>query len=206
VLGSGSAVVGAVRARPVTVAALESAIALAGGAVARAFRLRVFFSHHLDSTAGPNDSGGYLNSAKLAGCGPPNSDARTLFGPGVGATDPAALRRPAPSSWNRAGQIAPEYPVGFPLEIWAVAWLTSLRIRRAGGSILLQLVLAWSSRGSWRGPSDCPNGWAWPHGAGLVGLSPVYVFQALQPLSDGPAPGLGDSGGACRSRRQKSGS
>jgi hypothetical protein len=184
VLGSGSAVVGAVRARPVTVAALESAIAWRVVPWLGLFAYAVFFSHHLDSTAGPNDSGGYLNSAKLLVAGRLTAMPRTLFGPGGGATDPA-LYRPSAFVVNRAGQIAPEYPVGFPLEIWAVAWLTSLEFA-VPAVILLQLVLGVVFTRQLARAFGLPDGWAWLT-AGLVGLSPVYVFQALQPLSDGPA-------------------
>jgi len=184
VLGGGSVVAGAVRARPVTVAALKSALAWRVVPWLGLFAYAVFFSHHVDPTAGPNDSGGYLNSAKLLVEGRLTALPRTLFGPGGGATDPA-LYRPSAFVVNQAGQIVPEYPVGFPLEICAVAWLTSLEFA-VPAVILLQLALGVVFVRQLARAFGLSDGWAWL-AAGLVGLSPVYLFQALQPQSDGPA-------------------
>jgi hypothetical protein len=183
-LGGGGAVVGAVRAHPVTGARLETAINWRVVPWLGLLAYAVFFSQHIDQTAGPNDSGGYLNSAKLLLEGRLTVMPRTLFGPGGGATDPA-LYRPGAFVVNRAGQIAPEYPVGFPLEIWAVAKLTSLEFA-VPAVILLQLVLGVVFTRQLARAFGLPDGWAWL-AAALVGLSPVYLFQALQPLSDGPA-------------------
>jgi hypothetical protein len=183
-LGGAGAVVGAVRAHPVNIARLQTAINWRVVPWLGLFAYTVFFSYHLDPTAGPNDSGGYLNSAKLLLEGRFTVKPRTLFGPDGGATDPA-LYRPNAFVVNGAGQTAPEYPVGFPLEIWAVAKLTSLEFA-VPAVILLQLVLGVVFTRHLARAFGLPDGWAWL-AAGLVGLSPVYLFQALQPLSDGPA-------------------
>jgi len=146
----------------------------------------VFFSNHIDATAGPNDSGGYLNSAKLLLGGHVTGEPRMIFGRAAGETD---ITPYLPSAFfpTATGRMVPEYPVGFPLEVAAVAKLTSLETA-VPAVILLQLVLGVVL--TWRLARlvGLPEGWAWL-AAGIVGLSPVYLFQALQPQSDGPALG-----------------
>jgi hypothetical protein len=144
----------------------------------------VFFSHQLDSTAGPNDSGGYLNSAKFLIHGRITGAPRTLPGFVAGESD-ASPYVPITFHANAAGRLVPEYPVGFPLEIWALAQFTA--ISRALPILLLaQLVLGVVATRGLAQAMGLPDGWAWL-AAGLVGLSPLYLFMALQPLSDGPA-------------------
>ena len=146
------------------------------------FAYGLFFSHHVDPTAGPNDSGGYLNSAKLL----------------VGGSVAAAPRMPAgveldrdptlytPITFHVKGdRLVPEYPVGFPLEVWAMALLMPFD-RAVYFSILLQLVLGVIFTERLGRAFGLERGWAW-FGAAVIGLSPVYLFQALQPQSDGPA-------------------
>lgn len=144
----------------------------------------VFFSHHIDATAGPNDSGGYLNSAKILLSGHLTGAPRLLFGPAAGTMDISPYV-PITFHANGAGRLVPEYPVGVPLEIWAVAQFTSLA-RAVPVLILLQLVLGVVATRGLARALGLPHGWAWL-GAAIVGLSPLYLFLALQPLSDGPA-------------------
>jgi hypothetical protein len=144
----------------------------------------VFFSNHLDPVAGPNDSGGYLNSAKALVEGHLTAAPRTLAGPAGGETDITPYL-PTTFRAHPSGRMAPEYPVGFPLEIWAVAQFMPLQ-RAVPAVLLLQLVLGIVFTRLLAGAFGLPRGWAWLAG-GLIGLSPVYLFQALQPQSDGPA-------------------
>lgn len=144
----------------------------------------VFFSHHLDLTAGVNDSGGYLNSAKTLVRGDVSATPREL--PEVAAvTGDLALYLPTTFHPAPDGRMAPEYPVGFPLTIWAVAKLSSLSVA-VPFVILFQLVLGVIMTRQLAKTMGLPNGWAWL-AAAIIGLSPVYLFQALQPQSDGPA-------------------
>lgn len=144
----------------------------------------VFFSHHIDATAGPNDSGGYLNSAKLLVEGHVTGSPRLIFGAAAGETDIAPY---LPTTFRETGEgrMAPEYPVGFPLEVWAVAKLSSLATA-VPVVILLQLVLGVLFTRWLAGAVGLPDGWSWL-ASGIIGLSPVYLFQGLQPQSDGPA-------------------
>jgi hypothetical protein len=144
----------------------------------------VFFSRHIDPTAGPNDSGGYLNSAKLLAHGQLTAAPRMIWGPAAGETD---ITPYLPGTFRATdnGRMAPEYPVGFPLEIAAVAQVLPLDWA-VPTVILLQLVLGVVFTRLMARAFGLSDGWAWL-AAGIVGLSSVYLFQALQPQSDGPA-------------------
>lgn len=144
----------------------------------------IFFSHHLDPTAGPNDSGGYLNSAKLLAQGQVTAAPRMIWGPAAGETD---ITPYLPGTFRATGdgRMAPEYPVGFPLEIAAVAQVVGLDWA-VPAVILLQLGLGVVFTRQMARAFGLRDGWDWL-AAGIVGLSSVYLFQALQPQSDGPA-------------------
>ncbi|HVS53463.1 MAG TPA: hypothetical protein VHD62_14000 [Opitutaceae bacterium] len=144
----------------------------------------VFLSHHVDGVAGPNDSGGYLNSAKLLARGEATAAPRTLFGPAAGENDAAAY---APITFHaRAdGRLVPEYPMGWPLEIAALAHLISLE-RAIRLLILAHLVLGVVLTQRLGRVAGLSAGWSW-FGAAIIALSPVYLFEGLQPVSDGPA-------------------
>ena len=148
------------------------------------FAYALFFSFNLDTTAGPNDSGGYLNSAKLLAHGHVTAAPRMIFGPAAGETDISPY---LPGTFHETGdkRMAPTYPVGFPMEICAAAWILPLATA-VPTVMLLQLVLGVLFTRRLARVLGLPDGWAWMAG-GVVGLSPVYLFQALQPLSDGPA-------------------
>ncbi|MEO6568829.1 MAG: hypothetical protein ABIO94_08705, partial [Opitutaceae bacterium] len=144
----------------------------------------VFFSSHLDTVAGPNDSGGYLNLAKTLVEGHVTAAPRMLFGASAGETDitPYLTTTFQPL---RDGRMSAEYPVGFPLEIWAFAQFLPLE-KAVSAVILIQLVLGVVFTRLLAKAFGLPEGWAWLAG-GMVGASAVYLFQALQPQSDGPA-------------------
>ncbi|MEO5958020.1 MAG: hypothetical protein ABIZ49_09110, partial [Opitutaceae bacterium] len=148
------------------------------------FAYAVFFSAHIDTTAGPNDSGGYLNSAKTLLTGNVTAAPRMLFGAEAGETDitPYAATTFKPRG---DGRLVPEYPVGFPLEIWAVAQFLPLE-KAVPTLILAQLVLGVVFTMLLAKAFGLADGWAWLAG-GTIGFSPVYLFQGLQPQSDGPS-------------------
>jgi hypothetical protein len=165
-------------ARPDTAALRKAAPWLA------LFAYAVFFSHHLDTTAGLNDSGGYLDSAKTLVGGHVTAAPRTLPS-SLAAGHDVSLYLPTTFHPSPNGRMAPEYPVGFPLVLCAVAKLTSLGVA-VPLVILGHLVFGvWLTR-RLAGAMGLPRGWAWL-AAGIIALSPVYLFQALQPQSDGPA-------------------
>lgn len=146
------------------------------------FAYGVFFSHHVDATAGPNDSGGYLNSAKL------------LAHHAVTATpriprplDAADLAPFTPITFVAAPnhRLAPTYPVGFPLVVAAVGQFLPLATA-VPAVILLQLALGALFTYLLARAVGFSIGYAWAAGT-IIGLSPVYLFQGLQPQSDGPA-------------------
>ena len=146
------------------------------------FAYFVFFADHIDGTAGPNDSGGYLNSAKLMVNGALTAAPRAIF-PGDHDLEITAY---LPMTFHANGdRMVPEYPVGFPLEVAFFGKLLGLA-RGVPTLIMLQLVLGVIVTQRCARALGLPEGWAWL-AAGVVGLSPVYLFEGLQPVSDVPA-------------------
>jgi hypothetical protein len=139
--------------------------------------------HHVDGTAGPNDSGGYLNSAKLLASHHLTAAPRPVL-PGP---LPAPLTPILPITFVASpdGRMAPTYPIGFPLIVATLAQALPLAAA-VQLTIWLQICLGvWVTYLLAR-EFDLSTGWSWLAGA-IIGLSPVYLFQALQPQSDGPA-------------------
>lgn len=144
----------------------------------------LFFSQHHDPTAGPNDSGGYLNSARLLAGGHLAGEPRALP-PGAPEGLPERARFTTTFLPSPDGRMAPEYPSGFPLEVAAAAQV--LPFDTAVRSILI-LQLALGPFFTWRLARACALSAPWAFVASaLVALCPVYLFQGLQPQSDGPA-------------------
>jgi len=146
----------------------------------------LLLSHHIDTTAGPNDSGGYLNSAKLLAAHHTAAWPRIPL-PGQQPTGPTDLSPYLPGTFVATpdGRLAPTYPVGFPLLIAAVAQAIPLHAA-VPIVILVQICLGVVLTFLLARQFDLSVGWA-SFAAALVGLSPIYLFQALQPQSDGPA-------------------
>lgn len=144
----------------------------------------LFFVHHIDPVAGPNDASGYLNSAKLLASGQITGAPRMIEGlPGAAADItpylPVAFRATAD------GRMAPDYPVGLPLIFAAAAQVLPLA-DAVPAAIFAQFLLGVLFTWLLARTAGLPRGWSWL-AAGLVGLSPVYLFMGLQPMSDGPA-------------------
>ncbi len=146
------------------------------------FAYAAFFANHIDANAGPNDSGGYLNSAKLMVNGELTAAPRTIFG----ADDDLDITAYLPITFHANGhRMVPEYPVGWPLEVALFGKIIGLA-RGIPTLILLQLLLGVLVTQRFARTFGLPTGWAWL-AAGIVGLSPVYLFEGLQPVSDVPA-------------------
>jgi hypothetical protein len=143
-----------------------------------------FFSGHIDPVAGPNDSGGYLNSAKALASGHLGPLPRPIWGPAAGETDLTPYLATTFPSY--AGErMAPEYAVGLPLVFAAAGRVLGME-QAVPVVILLQLVLGVIFTRQLARAAGLGAGWDWL-AAGIIGLSPVYLFQGLQPQSDGPA-------------------
>jgi hypothetical protein len=145
----------------------------------------VFFSRHIDPVAGPNDSGGYLNSAKALASGHLGPLPRPVWGTAAGETDLTPYLATTFPSYYAAGRMAPEYAVGLPLVFAAMGSLIGME-HAVPVVILLQLVLGVVFTLLLARAAGLRGGWDWL-AAGIIGLSPVYLFQGLQPQSDGPA-------------------
>lgn len=140
-----------------------------------------YFFHHIDTTAGPNDSGGYLNSAKLLASGHITGTPHAPLAPITSAEDldpylPVVFRATADA------RMAPQYPVGFPMLIAALT--PAMSVDDAVASVLLLHLIAGIFLVHLLARSfGLERGWSWL-AAGLVGLSPEYYFHGLQPMSD----------------------
>lgn len=144
----------------------------------------VFFARHVSPVAGPNDAGGYLTLAKTLLDGHVTAAPRTLQGTTAGDGDITPYLTTTFFA-TKDGRMSAEYTIGFPLEIWAFAQFLPLRFA-VPVVIWLQLILGVLFTRLLAKAFGLPDGWAWLAG-GIVGLSPLYLFQALQPQSDGPA-------------------
>lgn len=137
---------------------------------------------HISPHAGGADSSGYLNSARMLGHGKFLTPARTL--PGHAATEfgemtfqPLGFRiQPA------TGQIAPTYPIGFPLHLFAAARIAGWH----NAAIVVNVVTVLVSGGLFWALArrlGLQPIWAGA-GVALLWLCPLFLFSALQPMSD----------------------
>ena len=142
----------------------------------------VFFVRHIDTVAGPNDSGGYLNSAKALASGHLGPLPRPIWGPAAGETDLTPYLASTFPSYYAAGRMAAEYSVGLPLLVApagrifgmdaGVRWVIWLHL--VFGVVIVRLFAR---------SAGLSEGWSWL-AAAIIGLSPVYLHQGLQPQSD----------------------
>ncbi len=141
-----------------------------------------FLAIHISPHAGGSDSSGYLNSARLLAQGEFFAPVRSLpenssVAFGEMAFQPLGLRL-----HPTGDRLVPTYPIGLPLHLGAAAQIVGwnytviavnlLTILASGGLLWtlarqLGLSLLWSTAGVL---------WLW--------LCPVFIFSALQPMSD----------------------
>ena len=133
--------------------------------------------------AGGSDSSGYFNSARLFSQGEFFALPRML--PGHSAREFGDLSvQPLGFTLRPDGRLAPTYPTGYPLHLAAAAlggW--------AHASIVVNVVTALASGlllFAFCRKLDLPPGLALG-GVGLMWLCPLFLFQAIQPMSDLPA-------------------
>jgi len=141
----------------------------------------IYFALNLDTTAGPNDSGGYLNSAKMLARGRIAADAPaipTTSGP----LHDAQLVLPITFRVAPDGRMAPEYPVGLPLMVATVAQVLPME-RAVAVVVWLHLVLGVLATSMLARLAGLSRAWSWL-AAAMMGLSPLYIFQAVQPMTD----------------------
>lgn len=144
----------------------------------------LFFWPHVDNTAGPNDAGGYLNLAKTFASGHVFGTARTLPLEEQAARD-LTLYVPSTAQRTADNRMAPEYPPGLPLLIAAVALVLPFETAITA-TLWLHLVAAVAVMYFAGRVFGLSRGWAWL-GALIIGLNSVFLFQTLQPQSDGPS-------------------
>ncbi|MSU45638.1 MAG: hypothetical protein EXS42_00560 [Lacunisphaera sp.] len=155
-----------------------SAVFLAVLVIGYAWFLRL----HTSPYAGGADSSGYLNSAALLRAGQLSTAARTLAGHTAGDFGPLAHHPLGFTTRAGTNLMAPCYPIGLPLHLAAFSCLVGLdwaaiplNICNAlvGGALLYLLARR----------LDLPRSLALAGTVGLL-LCPLYLFAALQPMSD----------------------
>lgn len=141
----------------------------------------VFLVRHISPHAGGADSSGYLHSARLLSRGELTAPARPV--PGRTATE-FGLHSHAPLGFiARADlRLVPTYPTGLPLQLWAAATVAgwahavmflNISLSLASGGLLYALARHLQIR-----PLLAAGGVA------LLWACPLFVFSALQPMSD----------------------
>ena len=139
-----------------------------------------FLALHMSPHAGGADSSGYINNARLLSQGKLYVQPRVL--PGHSATEFGGYSNLPLGFLIRAdGQMVPIYPTGYPLQLIVTAvfgWSRAVTVLNvftalAGGFLLFaycrMLALSvWLSFG----------------GVALFWLCPLFIFSALQPMSD----------------------
>jgi hypothetical protein len=138
-------------------------------------------SGFLDTHAAGADAAGYLAQARMLRDGGLTAPMRMV--PGVEVPD--GIYAPLGFVPREGGQLAPGYPSGLPLMVAAFASVLPLGLATAlvialhvvGGVWVVRLLAQ---------ACGLPGGWAWL-AAVWVGLSPVYLFMGLQPMSDVPS-------------------
>ena len=140
-----------------------------------------YLYRHTCFAVGGSDSSGYANAARALVQAPLVAPIPGLGRFGLEASE-APLFVPLGYVRVRDTSMAPLYPVGFPLHVVAAAWLAGWEL----GPYLVSPIAALLSVflvflvGRQLGLA---HGWA--AGAGLLlAASPVFVFQAIQPMSD----------------------
>ena len=154
---------------------LSGLVALAGYAV--------LIGCHFSTAAGGSDSSGYLNSARLFAAGELQTDLR------VPAEFPPALTENRIQFlplgfWPFAGNphITPTYPTGLPLHLAIAGKLLGWTAGPIAVGLFAALGAVWLCYAAGRelglGPPLAAAG------AAVLGLCPVFLFTAMQPLSD----------------------
>lgn len=132
--------------------------------------------------AGGSDSGGYLGSARLFAEGRLTAETRTLPGHGAVEFGPGAFQPLGYVVLAGGDRMVPTYPPGLPLHLAAFSRLMGDVGAVVATNLLAIVLLGWAVWTCARA-LDLPPRWT----AGVIALlavSPIFVFCALQPMSD----------------------
>lgn len=139
----------------------------------------IFLGRHFSPVAGGSDSSGYANSARLLRQGRIETVVRTVPELALeSAYDFVPLGfRPRPH-----GRLVPSYPIGLPLHLAAAAvcvdWPAAM-LAVAVGAALSSIALTYVV-----GRRFGASRWSAALAAGVLAVSPMFLFSSVQPLSD----------------------
>ena len=141
-----------------------------------------FLSTHLSPYAGGADSAGYLSSARLLRHGELLAPVRQLTGHSPVEFGPIAFQPLGFLVRDASGWMVPSYPIGLPLHLVAAAMLVgsshAVTLVNVVTSVVSGLLLFGLCR---RLGISAPGALA---GVVWLWLCPLYLFAALQPMSD----------------------
>lgn len=131
------------------------------------------------------DASGYLNSARLLVRGEWRVPVTRIPGDTIPGWDYTYQQSLGFSVRGRDGTMVPTYPVGYPLQLAAAAPLVGLDWAAVAVSVVVVGASGLLMLGLGR-HAGLP--WAWAvAGVAVLWMSPVFLYQALQPMSDVPA-------------------
>jgi hypothetical protein len=140
----------------------------------------IFLAGQTSVAAGGADSSGYLNSAKLLAAGRLTAPLRTV--PEFGDAARAHATPLGFVATREVGRIAPSYPVGLPLHLAAaglvVGWDWAPLVVSVGGALAAMVLCYLVGRELALSPVLAAAGTV------VLGAFPVFIFIAIQPLSD----------------------
>jgi hypothetical protein len=158
----------------------DRSLLLAGGVLLALYGL--FLLRHAAFAAGGSDSSGYLNTARRMGAGALVARPRSLDR--LGLPDPQAVAC-IPLGFvtgPRPGTMAPFYPVGFPAHVLTAAAIAGWKV---GPYLVSPIAAIFSLLLCYRLGRDLGlSRWTCLAAAAVLAAWPVFLFQALQPMSD----------------------
>jgi hypothetical protein len=158
----------------------DRSLLFAAGALLALYSL--FLIRHSAFAVGGSDSSGYLNTARRLGAGTLVARPRSLDR--LGLADPQAVAC-IPLGFvtgPRPGTMAPFYPAGFPAHLLAAAVIAGWEVGPylvSPCAAIISLLLCYRL-----GRDLGLSAWASAAAAAVLAAWPVFLFQALQPMSD----------------------
>jgi len=140
---------------------------------------------HPAGYAGGSDSSGYLNSAQLLSKGLTTAPIRPVLAPTAPKLSTPYIYSPLGLKPKSDGSLVPTYPIGLPLQVIPLAWITgwaAAPLVTVGLNALAGLWLTFLLARCWA----LSRGWSLL-GAVILAACPLYLMFSIQMMSDVPA-------------------
>jgi hypothetical protein len=157
-------------------------MSLAGGVFALFLAYALVLFHHTVFAVGGSDSSGYVNAARLLSEGQVTARVRGLDRLSLGPEFTEIFIPLGFSPGPRPGTMSPSYPPGLPLHMAAAGllggWSRAPFFVSPIAALVCLVLMYLLGRELGLSPALALSGSA------LLGFAPVFVFQAVQPMSD----------------------